>query len=53
MTTIWLIIAALIVPAAWGCVAQVLLERCWPHRDRAAAADSGRAQVAQEIDFQI
>lgn len=52
MQAIFLVLAAAIVPFAWGWTAHWLLERCWPRRTGAGAENSGRSS-AEYFDYQI
>jgi hypothetical protein len=51
---ILLVLAALVIPLAWGYVAHWLLERCWPRRKGVVRGgqkpDAGEAEY---LDFQI
>ncbi len=52
-TTI-LVLAAVLIPVAWGCGSHWLLERCWPRRNgRDAGTPDKTAVAADYLDYQI
>lgn len=54
MTTLMWIVAALVIPAVWGCVCHRLLDTFWPPHSQDVPSEPSPPQPAASLpDFQI